>query len=141
MAGRAKVVPERTPAPTTIRVVIFEGDPVVGRALALLLRTCGYGVRYANRRSLEELRTFREIQLWLLAPGWDYASREIAIEMAGSMPAEGKGSVLEIGLPCDGSSIRAECYVPWPCRTESLKQRIDTALLGEPKTKDNAHAL
>jgi hypothetical protein len=129
------VVPERTPAPTTIRVMIFEGDPVVGRALALLLRTCGYGgVRYVNRDSLEELRTLRGVRLWLLGPGWDYASLEIAAEMAGSMPAEGKGSVLGIGLPCDGSSIRAECYVPWPCRTEDLKRRIDAALLGEPET-------
>jgi hypothetical protein len=135
------VVPHRSAAHTAIRMVIFEGDPLVGRALELLLRSCGYGVRYANRSSLEELGMLREIRLWLLGPGWDYASREIAAEMAGSAPAESKGSILEIGLPRDGSSIRAECYVPWPCRTEDLKQRIDAALLGEPKTKDNTHAL
>jgi hypothetical protein len=122
-------------------VLIFEGDRVVGQALELLLRTCGYGVRYVNRDSLEELRTLRGIRLWLLGPGWDYTSREIAAEMAGSMLAEGKASVLEIGLPRDGSSIRAECYVPWPCRTEDLTQRIDAALLGEPKTKDNTRAI
>ena len=43
-------------------------------------------------------------------------------------PAATRIQVLEIGVPDDEAEIRPENYIPWPCRTEDLKRRIEAAL-------------
>ncbi len=139
MVCKAKVASEgtgRMAAPAT--VVIFDGDPIVGRALKLLLRTADYSVKYVARDPLERLGTLEGVRVLLLGPGWDIQSREAVVEAVGDAPDPSRISVLELGFPPEGAGLEPERYVPWPCRAEDLKRWVDAALLDESKATDGA---
>lgn len=131
------LVLEKTAAPATI--VIFDGEPVVGQVLELLLRIAGYDVMYVDQGFLSQPGKLHGVRVLLLGPGWNSESRELAAEMVRSNPPMAERTpVLEIGLPPDGVPLRTERYVPWPCRTEDLKRRINDALLADSEPAGDA---
>jgi hypothetical protein len=113
-------------------ILIFDGEPVAGRALGLLLRTAGYDATYVTRDCTERATTFDGIRIVLLGPRWDANSRAAAEKLA-SARRVAITPILEIGTPRDGAPNKPERFVPWPCHTEDLIRRIDVALLGTPE--------
>jgi hypothetical protein len=116
--------------------LIFDGDPVIGRALELLLRTAGHDARYVARNEAERATTLDGLQIVLLGPGWDADSREVAESIASARCAEVL-PILEMGSPPDNLPSKPERFVPWPCRIADLKRRIDAALLVVPEKHDS----
>jgi hypothetical protein len=113
-------------------IVIFDGDPVVGRALGLLLRSAGYDARYVTTIHTERATTVDGFRLLLLGPGWNAKSRA-TVEKIATARRVAITPILEMGAPRDGAPKKPERFVPWPCRTEDLLRRIDAALLGAPE--------
>ncbi len=109
-------------------VAILGGDPVVGRALELLLRNARYDVRYINTNAPEAPAVPGNVGVVLLGPGWDSRSRKAALEGIGDVVGGEEVPVLELGPPADDARLRTASYVPWPCRSEELKKRIADVL-------------
>lgn len=106
-------------------MVVFDGDPVVGRALELLLRTAGYDARYVDHTFMQQPGALDGVRVVLLGPGWSVGSREVVVKSARGAAGI---PVLEVGPPTDGVAGIPERLVPWPCRTEDLKRRIDAQM-------------
>jgi hypothetical protein len=113
-------------------ILIFDGDPVAGRVLRLLLRTAGYDARYVTRGHPERATTFDGFRILILGPRWDAKSRAAAEKLAGERRVA-ITPILEMGAPRDGAPKKPDRVVPWPCRTEDLIRRIDVALLSAPE--------
>lgn len=115
--------------PASSRILIFDGEPVVGRALELLLRTTGYDAKHVPYTNSLSLGTLEGVRILILAPGWSTESRRVA-EAAVSKTG-GKGwRILEMGTPPDDATTKPARYVPWPLGTDQLRRRIDTLLTG-----------
>jgi hypothetical protein len=113
-------------ASATVAVAVC-GDPVVGRALALLLQPARYEARFVPVLGSGELGPLGDAQVVVLAPtpGLNVRQRETLVgavrEKVASIP------VLElVGRWTQTQSGHGA--VPWPCSTEELEQRIETAL-------------
>lgn len=119
-------------------VIIFDGDPIVGRALEMLLRTAGYVARYVFDGPSEALGSLEGVRVVLLGPGWDAESHEALIKALGGAPGLSSMTILQLGDPSDGARVEPGRHVPWPCRAEDLTRRIDDALLTKtgPETDD-----
>jgi hypothetical protein len=120
-------------------VVAICGDPIVGRALALLLRSTLYDARFLVSLSLSELGSLEDVQLLLLTPAWElYADRrEDILALLGDESDAAEIPVLELtssfGAGRNGHArLRPEHTVSWPCSTEELERRIQAALLTDP---------
>lgn len=114
------------------------GDPIVGRALVLLLHGLGYDARFVAVSSLGEPEALDDVGLLLLilTPELDAARHE-----ARSGPPEDTSFVSRVvpHLPIlelvgfDGARGAAEGglerALSWPCSTEQLKQRIEATFL------------
>jgi hypothetical protein len=118
------------PAPTTLALV--DGDPIVGRALKVLLQGAGYNVRslrYPFEGDPGEL--LGGARLLLLPPALTSEVREAlvadikAIPALASLPMVALMGALDEAPQSDGLAT----YVPWPCRTEALTRHIEVALL------------
>lgn len=127
----AEVTVERAPEEPT--VIVINGDPVVSKALALLLQTASYDVRFASRSSLEDpaatSRLLEGAQLALVTPGMVSEHYERVLGLLQGGLAMGSVPVLQLGASPDGVQARADYIVPWPCRIEDLRRQIDAALL------------
>lgn len=118
-----------------VPVAVF-GDPVVGRALALLLRGPRYDTRFLSAFSPGELGSLKGIRLVLLTPtpGWSATRREclVVAAMDGGIP------ILElvtsfVRYAHGEGGVEAGCgTIPWPCSTEELERRIEDALCSPP---------
>ncbi len=124
------------PHPPAQTVLAICGDPVVGRALALLLRSCLYEVRFLPVSSLSEPVALEGVRLLLLAPTWDLDAerREVLLASLRDASAATGAPILELtsstGEARNGiARLRPEHVVPWPCTTEELERRIHAALL------------
>jgi hypothetical protein len=113
--------------PSATVTVAVCGDPVVGRALALLLQPDRYEARFVPVIASGEPGPLGDAQVVVLVPtpGLNIRQREVLVgavrEKVASIP------VLELV----GRWTQAESghgAVPWPCSTEELEQRIDDAL-------------
>lgn len=134
MVLEARVVSERSDknlVPAT--VLICNGDPIVGRALELLLRTADYTVKYVADDCLQRPGTLEGVRLVLLGAGWGAQSRAAVVQAASNAPDRASISILELGEPFDGSEIEPGRNVPWPCRTEDLTRRIEAIVFAEPQ--------
>jgi hypothetical protein len=111
------------------------GDPVVGRALMLLLRGSGYEARYVPASSLSQHLPLKGSDLLLLTP-----TPELSVERREALVAsleEGTRStkmpVLELATPLQETpkgGLEGERWhnVPWPCSIEELEGSIESAL-------------
>jgi hypothetical protein len=125
---------DRTPVTLAVR-----GDPVVGRALALLLSPC-CGVRCLAVSSLSEPESLRDVRLLLLAPTPDLSAKRREAHL-GSLPAGALSGVpvLELVVSSGGTLVVSRVSeVPWPCSTEKLKRHIEAALLTDPRAEQAA---
>jgi len=138
LARKARVAP--VPVPAVAQVVILGGGALVGRALELLLRSADCNVRFLGEPSLAELELgwsgpLGGVRLLILAPEASAGCREAALALIESTrTAEAKIKVLELVDARQEVLVGARGVLPWPCRTEDLKQRIMAAVLDNPGT-------
>ena len=114
-------------------VLICYGDPIVGRALELLLRNAVYAAKYVTGDYLERSGASRGMRVLLLDTGWDAQSRAGAVGAASSTANRRNISILELGESFDDTKSGPESHVPWPYRTEDLTRRIDASVPAEPR--------
>lgn len=136
VAARQPIEQPRFRAPT---VLVICGDPVVGRALALLLRSSLYDARFLSASSLSEPGSLEGVRLLLLTPTWDLSaeSREALLASLKGASAAAEAPILELtssfGEARNGEArLGPEHTVPWPCSTEELERRVQAALLAAP---------
>jgi hypothetical protein len=120
-------------------VVAICGDPVVGRALALLLRGSLYDARFLSTSSLSEPGSLEDIRLLLLTPTWelDADRREALLASLRDASDAARAPILELtsdsgGVQNGKARLRPDHIVSWPCSTEELERRIQAALLTDP---------
>lgn len=116
-------------------VMVFDGDPIVGRALEVLLRTVGYDTRYVAHDLVGGSEAFEGVRVVLLGPRWSARSRQTVAHAFGDSTAA-KPLILEFGSPPEGVALKPERYLPWPCRTDELKRRLNAAFLTEVGAAD-----
>lgn len=114
------------------------GDPVVGRALVLLLQGSGYEAKFLPLSSLDESEALDGVRLLLLTPVAELGTepREALLSFR-DRPRTAEIPVLELvrhseetreGRARDGSWH----VVPWPCSIEELERWIEAVLLPDP---------
>ena len=119
-------------------VVAICGDPVVGRALALLVQSLLYDVKFLPASSLSEPGSLEGVRLLLLAPTWEFNAerREALLVSLKSASGAAEAPILELsssfGEGRNGDArVASEHTVPWPCSTEELERRIESAMLAD----------
>ena len=116
-------------------MVVFGEDPIIGRALELLLRSVGYDARFLTEASLDKPGLLDEVQLLLFARGgMDAERRDVSMSFLKSVLAE--VPILELVSYLEGAQAETKNLVPWPCRAEELKRRIEAAYLAGPAQKE-----
>ena len=112
-------------------VAILARDVVAGQALEILLQNAGYSTRFVIETVSEGLAEALDgVQLLLLGPTLQAGRREDYLHGMRGTPETAKIPVLELITTPDGDGAEREGYVPWPCRIEDLKGKIEAALLG-----------
>ncbi len=112
------------------------GDPVIGRALVLLIQSFRYDARFLPVSSLREPGALEGIRLLLLTEVSSPGCREAllaSLENIASGAAE--IPILKLVTSSEGTrdgaaSVELRGVVPWPCSIEELEHRIEAALLG-----------
>jgi hypothetical protein len=125
-------------APVSIAVL---GDPIVGRALTLLLCGPRYDAKFVPTSSVGEPGPLDGAQLVLLAPtpGLSHRRRRALVMSIVSGSAAAGVPILElIGSPVgaqDGdAAVGSGRVVPWPCFLQELERHIEAALLADQGT-------
>ncbi len=120
---------------STQPALAVSGDPIVCRALALLLKNPDYDVRYLPVASLGMSGTLTGVQILLLALAHDIERRKGGIfELLDRASNNSSVHIVELTSASEGSAERhrehnhADWKIFWPCSTEQLKRHIDTAL-------------
>lgn len=112
-------------------IAILGGNPVVARALEILLRGVGYEVRFLGEPQAFEVEDLPEVVDVLLL-GSDLSS-EYREDFLGAMASALKTAsipILSFSLGLTGTLAGEERWlVEWPCRTEDLAKQIEAALL------------
>lgn len=114
-------------------VLAIWGDPVVGRALMLLLRSSGYEVEFLPAAlPLGQALPLKGSSLLVLTPTPQVGEKERQAFLGSlrNTPEAAIIPVLELRMP--GEETREESakrdaswhYVPWPCRSEELEEWI-----------------
>ena len=137
-AVRMVLLSERAPT----RVIVVGGDPVVGRALELLLRSVGYGARFATADSLDEPKLLDGVRLLLFSTvGLSPERREAAMSSLKSTPGMAGIPILKLVSSLDGAQAGEKDLIPWPCLVEELRRRIEAALVGgeRPTEREVSH--
>jgi len=117
------------------------GDPVIAKALALLLRSSGYDTRVLSDSSLDNPKVVKGVELLLLTPTLNSKSeqRKAFLASLSNVREITKIPVLELvsypGETREGETQDELWYrLPWPCRTEKLNQWIEATLAPLPHT-------
>jgi hypothetical protein len=126
-------LPDRVPTP----VVLFGGDPVVGRILELLLRGAGYDATFVTDDSLGEPGVFDGVRLLLFfGAGLTPARREASVSLVENTPETAGIPILELVSFPDGAQAGMGRQVPWPCPVEELRRRMEAALVGGARSEE-----
>ncbi len=121
------------PSPDATPVGVLGGDPVVGRALEQLLRSAGYAARFVTETSLDEPQALDGLKLLLFADEAEAGRRGSALGGLGDALKGASLPILELAASPDGSKDGAAGVLPWPCRVDELRERIEAALVGEQR--------
>ncbi len=118
-------------------VVAICGDPVVGRARALLLRSSHYDARFLTTSSLSDPGSLEGVRLLLLTPTWELDADRRGALLVSLWDASdaARAPILELtSSPARNGEarLRSEHTVAWPCSTEELERRIQAVLLAAP---------
>jgi hypothetical protein len=113
------------------------GDPVVGRALMLLLRGSGYEAKFVPTSSSSQHLPLNGSDLVLLTPTPELSSerRKALVASLRERTRSAKLPVLELATPFQETPIgeiegERWHYVPWPCSLEELERWTKSALPG-----------
>lgn len=109
------------------------GEPVVGRALALLLRGPRYDTRFVSVSSRGEVASLEGVHLLLVAPTPGLSAvRRVALRVAlGEATAAAGIPMLELVTFYERAEPR-HAQVSWPCSAEQLERSIEELLLARP---------
>ena len=113
------------------------GEPVVGRALVLLLRGARYDSRFVSVSTSGEVASLGGVRLLLLAPtpGLSPERREALLAALGEATAVAGIPILELVPPPKRARAR-QAQMSWPCSAEQLERRIEAILLARPYEGD-----
>ena len=105
------------------------GEPVVGRALARLLRGPRYDTRFVSASLLGETASLEGVRLLLLAPTPDLGAvrREALLAALAEVTAAGIPMLELVAFPERAKPRHA--HMSWPCSAEQLKRCIEAVLL------------
>jgi hypothetical protein len=125
---------------TSVEVTVC-GDPVVGQALVLLLWGFSYGARFLPLSTVGEPGVLKGTQLLLITatPQLSDERRKAILALIQREVDAAKIPLLQLLDSSEALGDRGERgdgsrhVVPWPCSIEELKQRIEEALLINPK--------
>ncbi len=120
--------------PTTLAIC---GDPVIGKALALILQDGSYTARFLPESSLERIGSLEDVRLLLLTPQPSAQRRDHLLASLRNTPAAQEIPILELVTNFEGTRETMACpeagrTVLWPCNREELRRRIEAALLLNP---------
>ena len=110
------------------------GDPVVGRALLVLLTSPRYEVRLLSVSSLSKPRALEGVRLLLFAPTPQLSTerRKALLAALKGMPGNSEVPILELVSSEEtregGAQYGWGHALSWPCKTEVLEQRIEAIL-------------
>ncbi len=127
---------DQGPAPVSLVVC---GDPIVGRALVLLLSGSRYDVRFLTDSHLRKPGVLEDIRLLVLTPAHSLRCREAISAALEEMSGEAaKLVVLKLSVPSEvrpeekvGASNVSEHEVRWPCSNRELERWIEAVLEGD----------
>ncbi len=122
-------VAEWSPRQASVALAVC-GEPVVGRALALVLRGRRYDTRFITAASAGEVASLESVRLLLLAPtpGLSAERREALLAALGEATAVAGIPILElVSLPKRAEHRHAQ--VRWPYSAKQLERCIEAALL------------
>jgi len=126
-------------APITL---VICGEPVVGRALVLVLRGSRYDVRFLTAASLSDPGALDGVQLLLLTSTFDSRWGEDLLVELGLAPGGDAGiPVLQLIAASERTpkgETRPGHVLPWPCSIEELERRIEAVLLAGPGNRQKA---
>jgi hypothetical protein len=121
------------------------GDPVIARALVLLLRSSAYKASFLSTSSLEKPGALEDVRLVLLAPapGLSIQDRESQLASLRVMSRAAKIPVLELVETSkekpEGPAREASWHIlPWPCGIEELERQIEAVLCTDHKVESIA---
>jgi hypothetical protein len=128
--------------PDSTPTVLICGDPVVGRALVLLLSGLCYDAKLVTAASFSDRQSLEGVRLLLLTPMPKESTQryKILATLSTNTRRDIKVPVLElvtgsVGAQEEGLANRSKYVMPWPCRTEELEQRIRSILLAHTVEK------
>src|SRR5919199_3718652 len=118
----------------------ISGDPVVGRALTLLLKGSGYDTKFVFTSSLKEACVLEGVRLLVLTPTPELSAdqRAALLEFLKNVPGVCQTQILElVSFPSaqvqEGEARdKAWHVVFWPCRFQELERRIERILSSAP---------
>ena len=109
-------------------VAILSGDPLVGRALELLLKGAGYEVRLLAEPDASRVEDLLHgIDVLLLDRGLSNGRREDFLGALASTLETATIPVLSLSPGSEGASAEEDRVVPWPCKIEDLVREIEAA--------------
>ena len=116
------------PPETPTTVAILSGDPVVGRALDILLRSAGYEVRLLGEPEAFGVEDLLEgVDVLILGRGLSDDRREDFLRTMTSTLKTATIPVLSLS-PAPKGTLAEDRLVPWPCKIEDLEREIEAAL-------------
>ena len=115
---------------TRTTVAILGGNPLVGRALELLLGSAGYKVRLLEEpEAFEDPDLLAGVDVLLLGRGVSDERREEFLGAMASTLETATIPVLALSPGPEGGLAAEDRLVPWPGRVEDLAREIDAVLL------------
>lgn len=130
----------RTLRSTTLIDLLVWGDPVICRAMVLVLQGPEYNPRFFDATSLDELSTLENVQVLLLAPGLVTERRGVSRTEIVDLMRRKNIPILELVAAFEerkerlGTPAWSEHRVPWPCSTDELKRHIRAAVANNQDT-------
>ena len=117
-----------------VKIAILGGDLLVGRSLAVALQGVGYDACFLHSSfNGGPADLLEEVRLVIFAPRMSTGRRKIFLSRVRNTPATAGVPVLELVTASDasrnGQKEERVGVVLWPCTTEELTRRIETALL------------
>jgi hypothetical protein len=110
-------------------LLVFGGNPVVGKALQLLLSNLGYDARYMPQISFDKRDMLNGIQLLLFVGAVHAEQRANSASSVESVRDKVDVPILKLASSTRRTQAENEKnLVAWPCRMDELKRRIDAAL-------------
>lgn len=110
------------------------GDPIICRALVLLLRDFGYDVRFLPASSLGEARALEDVHVLLLTLEQNTERREATVESLeratdiAAIPTVELVAAFQERREPQREPAWLQRKVPWPCSIRELKRHIEAAL-------------